>query len=97
RLNGLAERAEYRTFLEELNVPFDDRGWLDEDDYARALDDVDVGVQVSLGESFNYVVAEHFARAVPVMLSRSVPVAHGLPDDVLRLLVVTDPDDPGEL
>jgi glycosyltransferase involved in cell wall biosynthesis len=97
RLNGLAERAEYRTFLEELKVPYDDRGWLDDDDYARALDEVDVGVQPSLAESFNYVVAEHFARAVPVVVSRSVPVAHGLPEHVDRLLVVADPDDPGEI
>ena len=97
RLNGLAERAEYRTFLEELKVPYDDRGWMDDDDFARALDEVDVGVQVSLAESFNYVVAEHFARAVPVVVSRSVPVAHGLPEHVDRLLVVVDPDDPGEI
>jgi len=96
-LNGLAERAEYRAVLEELKVPYDDHGWLDEGDYARALDEVDVGVQVSLADSFNYVVAEHFARAVPVVVSRSVPVAHGLPEHVLRLLVVADPDDPGEL
>jgi glycosyltransferase involved in cell wall biosynthesis len=96
-LNGLAERAEYRTCLEELKVPYDDHGWLDEGDYTRALDEVDVGLQVSLADSFNYVVAEHFARAVPVVLSRSVPVAHGLPEHVLRLLVVADPDDPGEI
>lgn len=97
RLNGLSERAEYRTFLDELKIPFEDRGWLDADDYARALDEVDVGLQVSLAESFNYVVAEHFARAVPVVVSRSVPVAHGLPERVVRLLVVADPDDPGEI
>jgi glycosyltransferase involved in cell wall biosynthesis len=97
RLNGLAERAPYRTLLERLKVPYDDRGWMDDDDYARALDEVDVGMQVSLADSFNYVVAEHFARAVPVVLSRSVPVAHGLPEHVLRLLIVDDPDDPGDI
>jgi glycosyltransferase involved in cell wall biosynthesis len=96
-LNGLAERAEYRTFLEDLKVPYVDHGWLEEGDYWRVLDEVDVGVQVSLADSFNYVVAEHFARAVPVVLSRSVPVAHGLPEHILRLLVVADTDDPAEL
>jgi hypothetical protein len=80
RLNGLAERPEYRTFLEELKVPYEDRGWMDDDDYARALDEVDVGLQVSLADSFNYVVAEHFARAVPVVLSRSVPLRAGCPN-----------------
>src|SRR5262249_46488670 len=69
-VNGLAERAEYRTFLEDLKVPYVDHGWLEEGDYARALDEVDVGVQVSLADSFNYIVAEHFARGVPVVLSR---------------------------
>jgi hypothetical protein len=96
-LNGLAGRAEYRTFLEALKVPYVDHGWLEADDYARAIDEVDVGVQVSLADSFNYVVAEHFGRAVPVVVSRAVPVAHGGPEHVLRLLVVADPDDAGEI
>lgn len=96
-LNGLAERAEYRTFLEELKIPYYDRGWMNADDYARALDEVDLGLQVSLADSFNYVVAEHFARTVPVVVSRSVPVAHGLPENVARLLVVADPDSPAEI
>lgn len=96
-VNGLGERAEYRTFLEVLRIPHHDHGWMDEDDYARALDEIDVGMQVSLADSFNYVVAEHFARAIPVLVSRSVPCAHGLPDEVSRLLVVAEPDNPAEM
>jgi hypothetical protein len=95
--NGLAERAEYRMFLEATKIPYRDLGWMDDAVYARALDETDLGLQVSLADSFNYVAAEHFARAAPVVVSRSVPCAHGLPEDVARLLVVADPDSPAEI
>lgn len=95
--NGLAGCAEYRLLLERMRVPYRDLAWMDEDGYARALDAIDVGLQVSLAEGFDYVVAEHFARATPVVVSASVPCAHGLPREIASLLVVANSDSPEEI
>jgi hypothetical protein len=78
-------------------MPYRDLGWMDDAAYARALGAVDVGLQVSLADSFNYVVADHFARGVPVVVSPFVPCAHGLPERVAALLVVDDPTDTGAI
>lgn len=96
-LNGLSQRAEYSSLLAQREIPHHDHGWMDDTGYARALDGVDLGLQVSLADSFNYVVAEHFLRAIPVLVSPMVPCAHGLPLEVARMLVVANPDDPVEI
>lgn len=92
-VNGLGTDLEYRARLSTLAIPYRDLGWMDDAAYAGALDGIDLGLQVSLAESFNYVVADHFARGVPVVVSPFVPCAHGLPDAIARLLVVADPAD----
>jgi len=42
-------------------------------DYLQVIAGMTAGLQVSLAESFNYVVAEHMLLAVPVLVSRHVP------------------------
>lgn len=96
-LNGAGDRPQYRTLLQELGIAYRDHGWMEQGDYERALDRIDIGLQVSLAESFNYVAAEHFARAIPVLVSTAVPCAYGLPKEVARLLVVTDTGNPDEI
>jgi glycosyltransferase involved in cell wall biosynthesis len=92
-VNGLAADAGYRARIAELKIPYRDLGWMDDAGYARALAGIDLGLQPSLADSFNYVVADHFARGIPVVVSRFVPCADGLPETVARLLVVDDPAD----
>lgn len=92
-VNGLGADPGYGARLAELKIPYRDLGWMDDAAYARALDGIDVGLQPSLADSFNYVVADHFARGIPVVVSRFVPCADGLPEAVARLLVVDDPAD----
>lgn len=96
-LNGLSHRAEYAVLLGQAGIPHIDHGWMDDPTYAGVLDGVDIGLQVSLADSFNYVVAEHMLRAIPVVISSAIPCAHGLPVDVRRRLVVGNPDDPLEI
>lgn len=97
RVNGLGADAAHRARLAALGIPYVDLGWMDDAAYARALAGVDVGLQPSLADSFNYVVADHFARGVPVVVSPFVPCAHGLPEPVASLLVVDDPADAGAI
>lgn len=97
QLNGLSADPAYRGLLEALKIPFDDRGWMPAADYARAIAAVDLGLQASFAESYNYVAAEHLARGVPVLVSRMVPVARLLPDDLRAALTVDDADDAAAL
>lgn len=97
QLNGLSRRAEYAMLLEDLHIPFEDHGWMDDAAYARVIADAALGLQVSLAESFDYVAFDHFLRGVPVVVSRMVPCAHGLPEHAERSLVVRDPDSPAEI
>jgi glycosyltransferase involved in cell wall biosynthesis len=96
-LNGLSRREEYRNLLETIRIPYVDLGWMDEDSYERALCRVDIGLQLSLAETFNCVAAEHMLRGIPVLVSPMVPCAHGLGEDVRDLLLVRDPDSPSEI
>lgn len=96
-LNGLSHRTEYASLLVQAEIPHIDHGWMDDTTYSGVLDGVDIGLQVSLADSFNYVVAEHMLRAIPVLVSSAVPCAHGLPVEVTRRLVVDNPDDPLEI
>lgn len=96
-LNGLSETPAYRDHLDLAGVTYRDFGWMSDERYAEVLREVDVGLQVSLADAFNYVAAEHFAHGVPVLVSRSVPCARGLPDEARAWLVVDDADNPAEI
>ena len=55
---------------------------------------MDVGLQISMAESFNFVAADHILRGVPVLASAMVPVIADLPGAACRRLIVDHPDDP---
>ena len=65
----------------------------------RQMAEIDLGLQVSLSETFSYVAFEHMSQAVPVIGSSSVPFAsctadysdaRSIRDSILRIL-----SDPG--
>lgn len=95
-LNGLSGNPNYRRLLEILNVRYKDWGWMPDNKYRGVVSRVDVGLQVSFSESFDYVAADHVRRGIPVLVSRMVPVLHTLPSRVQKRLVVENPDDPLE-
>lgn len=93
-LNGLSARQPYSRLLELLKVPFTEHGWMERDQYERTITEMDVGLQISMAESFNFVAADHLLRGVPVLASAMVPVIADLPRAVRQRLVVDRPDDP---
>lgn len=96
-LNGLSENPDYRRLLDEFKIPYRDWGWMTARQYRRNVAHVDIGLQVSFSESFDYVATDHVARGIPVLVSKMVPALDGLPARVANRLVINNPDDPLEL
>ncbi|MEM7114733.1 MAG: hypothetical protein AAF614_20015 [Chloroflexota bacterium] len=92
-LNGLSTDPAYRHLLENLKIPFVDHGWMTRADYEAQLGQLDLGLQLSFAESFNYVAAEHLVRGVPVLASNMVPVVQQLSPQIQQQLTVAHADD----
>ncbi|MFI5322337.1 MAG: hypothetical protein ACHQ6U_02110 [Thermodesulfobacteriota bacterium] len=96
-LNGLSENEYYRDVLKTLGIRYKDFGWMTDDKYQNVLSEVDLGLQVSFAETFNFVVAEHIVKRVPVITSRMVPVMDCMPAYIKKRLLVDDPDSASEV
>jgi glycosyltransferase involved in cell wall biosynthesis len=97
QLNGLSREPRYRALLDLLRLRYRDWGWMERQRYAAVVGGASIGLQVSLADSYGYVVAEHLARGVPVVGSPAVPILARLSSGLRRRLIVTNPDDPGEI
>lgn len=91
-LNGLSKNRFYGNILKRLRIMYRDFGWMTDEKYQAVLGEVDLGLQVSYAETFNYVAAEHIARRIPVITSRMVPVMDCMPASIRKMLVVEDAD-----
>jgi hypothetical protein len=91
-LNGLSENRFYGNILKTLRIRYRDFDWMTDEKYQAVLGEVDLGLQISFAETFNYVAAEHIVRRIPVMTSRMVPAVDGMPAYIRKRLVVDDPD-----
>lgn len=96
-LNGLSGNEFYLDVLKALKIRYADFGWMSDEEYSRVLDEVDLGLQVSFAETFNYVAAEHIVKRIPVITSRMVPVMDCMPGDIRKRTVVDDPDSACEI
>lgn len=96
-LNGLSADPFYRSVLERLRIPFEERGWMPRPEYEEAVAGATLGLQPSFAESFSYVAAEHLAAGVPVVASNMVPVVARLPLEVRRELIVSNPESVAEI
>ncbi len=93
-LNGVSQPGGYLAWLERLGIDYVEHGWMDDATYGDAVRGLDVALQASFAESFNYVAAEHLLCGVPVVGSPMVPVIAMLPARLRRALTVDNPDDP---
>lgn len=96
-LNGLSGNEYYMDVLKALKIRYADFGWMTDEEYQSLLGRVDLGLQVSFAETFNYVAAEHIVKRVPVITSRMVPVMDSMPGDIKKRTVVDDPDSAFEI
>jgi len=93
-VNGASRPGGYRAWLERLGLVYVDHGWMDDATYADVIGSLDVALQASFAESFNYVAAEHLVRGVPVVGSRMVPAIGMLPVHLREAFIVDNPDNP---
>lgn len=92
-LNGLSQDASYAALLKQLRLSYLDWGWMERPEYEKNLWQIDLGLQLSFAESFDYVAAEHLMRGIPVLASAMVPVMDLLDDETRASLVITRADD----
>jgi len=66
-LNHTSQR--YIFFADILKVKYTSMGWIPDETYFNVIQQMKMGLQVTYAESFNYVVAEHFAMKRPCLIS----------------------------
>jgi len=96
-VNGLSGNEYYGGVLKTLRIRYRDFGWMTDEKYQSVLSGIDLGLQVSFAETFNFVAAEHIVKRVPVLTSRMVPVMDSMPGYIKKRLVVDDPDSASEI
>jgi glycosyltransferase involved in cell wall biosynthesis len=96
-VNGLSEHPDYRRLLEQFRIRYREWSWMQTPQYRRVLNRVDIGLQVSFSEAFDFVAAEHLQRGIPVVASRMVPALDSMSPLVKRRCIVENPDDPLEI
>lgn len=94
-LNGLSTRPEFSDLLSGTGIRYVEHGWMSKDEYRRAISSMDVGLQVTYAETFNYVALEHMLHGTPVVASRMVPVVAW--DKSLESLIVDRVDSSSEI
>lgn len=84
-----------RDFADLIKLRYCDMGWMDREHYLRALQTMKLGLQVTYAETFDYVLAEHFAYGVPCITSFTIDF---LPKtEEWSPLLVENFDDPNEI
>lgn len=96
-VNGLTTNAEYRRVVGRLHLDVVEHGWMSRDAYLRALSEIDLGLQISLAESYALAAAEHLLAGVAVVVSPMVPAIVDLPTPIARPFVASRPDDPAAI
>jgi len=87
-------RPRYSDFAEMIRLNFTDMGWMQRPNYYRAVQTMKVGLQVTFAETFDYVVAEHFALERPCMIS--TVMCSWVKKELWNELLVFNLDDPLE-
>jgi len=65
--SGLSNK--YRFFADLIKLKYTDMGWMEKTNYYKAIQTMKAGLQVTYAETFDYVVAEHFALKRPCLIS----------------------------
>lgn len=95
------EFAKINRFLADMvGVKYRDVGWMEKSEYMDIIShDVDLGLQVSLAETYDYVVAEHLIMRKPCVVSTAVPVVNELniPDRTKEKMIVGNYSSPRDI
>jgi len=70
-----------------FNDNFVNHLWMNRKVYLSHVKSMDIGLQVTLSESYNYTAGEHLFLGTPILLSKSTPISRNLSKDLDILLV----------
>ncbi|MFA5407108.1 MAG: hypothetical protein WC307_07150, partial [Candidatus Nanoarchaeia archaeon] len=88
--NAIKYRRHYEKVINRLEIDVDAYSWLTTEDYKKMINSVQVGLQCSWSEAFDYVAAELSLVGVPVVTGPTIN--WNLPE-----LIVANIDDPYEI
>jgi hypothetical protein len=54
------------------NYELVEHGWLQHDEFLKLIEEMDIGLQASLSESFNIVAADFVSRGIPIIVSNEI-------------------------
>ncbi len=94
-LHGSGLRPRYKWFSDLIKVRYTDMGWMPKDKYYQAVQTMKMGLQVTYAETFDYVVAEHFALKRPCLIS--TVMGRWVDKKLWKDLMVHNLDDPFEV
>jgi hypothetical protein len=82
-------------FADLIQLDYVDMGWMEAKNFFRSIQSMKLGLQVTYAETFDYVIAEHFALGVPCLFSHTIdwtPHSH-----LWGYLSILNFDDPYEI
>ncbi len=89
-VNGMPDV--YRRFSDTLGIKYTDHGFIPEDKYYEMIYGTKLGLQVSVSEAFNYVVAIFLALGTPCIVSPAIAENFKIEEDpVLRVKNIDSP------
>jgi len=92
-VNGMPDI--YRKFSDAIDIKHTDHGFIPENKYYGMIYGSKLGIQVSVSEAFNYVVAIFFALGTPCIISRAIAVNFEI--DEQPILIVDNIDSSVEI
>ena len=95
RLHYSGLHNKYRFFADLIKLKYTDMGWMDKTRYYKAIQTMKAGMQVTYAETFDYVVAEHFAMKRPCLIS--TVMGSWVDKKLWKDLMVYNIDDPYEV
>jgi len=91
--SGLSPK--YRFFADLIKLKYTDMGWMNKSRYYKSVQTMKVGMQITYAETFDYVVAEHFALKRPCLIS--TVMGSWVDKRLWKDLMVYNIDDPYEV
>ena len=95
RLHYSGLKNKYRFFADLIKLRYTDMGWMDKARYYRVVQTMKAGMQITYAETFDYVVAEHFAMKRPCLIS--TVMGSWVDKSLWKDIMVYNIDDPFEV
>ncbi|MBA7542422.1 hypothetical protein ES705_34743 [subsurface metagenome] len=90
------DTEQFHGIIESISSQIVKHRWLPIEEYYSLISAMDISLQVTIGESFNYAVCERMALKVPVLTTPDIYLVSEDPF-LAKYLCVSAPDTPSEI